>query len=72
MKKFLLIALIIILTGCTNNEENIKNEYIAMKSSLIEEKITSKDVDALPIDIVSNIDRINEEEVNYKVIFKVI
>lgn len=70
MKKFLLIALIIILTGCTNNEENIKNEYIAMKSSLIEEKITSKDVDALPIDIVSNIDRINEEEVNYKVIFK--
>ena len=70
MKKFLLIALIIILTGCTNNEENIKNEYIAMKSSLIEEKITSKDVDALPIHIVANIDRINEEEVNYKVIFK--
>ena len=67
MKKFLLIILIIILTGCTNNEENTKNEYIAMKSNLIKEEIISYSADELPIEVTTNLDRINEEEISYKV-----
>ena len=67
MKKFLLIILIIFLTGCTNKNEDVKSEYIAMKNHLFEEKIEDNN-DDLPLDIVVNVDRLDEEEVVYKVI----
>lgn len=68
MKKFLLIILIIILTGCTNQEENTKNQYIAAKSHLIKEKIELEKNNELPLDVIINLDRIDEEEINYEVI----
>ena len=67
MKKFLLIILIIFLTGCINKNEDVKSEYIAMKNHLFEEKIEDNNAD-LPLDIVVNVDRLDEEEVVYKVI----
>lgn len=67
MKKFLLIILIIFLTGCTNEKEDVKSEYIAMKNNLIEEKIDNKK-EELPLDITINIDRTGEELINYQVI----
>ena len=40
MKKVTIIffLMILILTGCENKEEETKNEYISMKSNLLEEK----------------------------------
>lgn len=67
MKKVLLIVLIIFLTGCTNEKENVKSEYIAMKNHLLEGKIVEMNED-LPLDIVINVDRLDEEEVFYQVI----
>ncbi len=58
---------IFFLIGCENIEEDSKNEYLSMKNSLLEEKEYT-DVNELPLDITTRIDRINEEKVNYKVI----
>ena len=66
MKKILLIILIVFLTGCTNTEEDNKSEYIALKSNLLEEQITNEK-EELPVDITVNLDRINEEKIDYKV-----
>ena len=68
MKKFLLIILIFFLTGCTNNEETIKNEYIAMKSNLLSANIINETEANLPLDIIININRDNEEHITYDVI----
>ena len=68
MKKFLLIILIFFLTGCTNNEETIKNEYIAMKSNLLSGNIINETSENLPLDIMINLDRNNEELITYDVI----
>lgn len=68
MKKFLLIILIFFLTGCTNNEETIKNEYIAMKSNLLSANIINETSENLPLDIMINLDRNNEELITYDVI----
>lgn len=71
MKKFniLLILLLILVTGCTNKNtgEEDKSEYLAMKSNLIEneEFLEASDLD---FDITISVDRINDEEVSYRVI----
>lgn len=52
-------------TGCQNQEEEIKNEYIAIKNDVFEEK-NYKD-EEIPVDVVVTIDRINEEELLYEV-----
>lgn len=62
---FLLISMLLI-TGCENKEEAEKNEYIAIKSDLIDHKEYT-DLGDLPLDIVLRLDRLNEEEVIYKV-----
>ena len=69
MKKVSIIffLMILILTGCENKEEETKNEYISMKSNLLEEEKYT-DISNLPIDITVKIDRIDEERVKYKVI----
>lgn len=68
MKKFLLIILIVLLTGCTNQEENVKNEYIAMKNSLLAANIINENSEKLPLDIIINLDRNNDEVITYDVI----
>ena len=70
MKKIniLLILLLILVTGCSNNTgEEDKSEYLAMKSNLIEneEFLEASDLD---FDITVSVDRINDEEVSYRVI----
>ena len=69
MKKVFLVMLLcmLLLTGCKNKEEDEKNEYLAMKSSLLEsKKYTSSD--DLVCDITVMVDRLGEEEVSYKVV----
>lgn len=69
MKKKVIILLfcIIFISGCENREEAVKNEYIAMKNQAFSfDEYTAKE--ALPVDIVTTIERINEELVNYKIV----
>lgn len=54
------------LTGCENKEEDDKNEYLAMKSSLIETKEYA-DLENMMCDIIVDIIRIDEEKVEYRV-----
>lgn len=69
MKKnmLLLIIILLILTGCENKEEQVKSEYIAMKNQLMNAKNYSEN---LPLDIVTSIDRKNEEGYEYKITLK--
>ena len=68
MKKVTIIfLLILILVGCENKKEENKDEYISIKKQLLEEKEYTKRED-LPVDITVQIDRVDEEKVNYKVI----
>lgn len=61
----LLLFSLILITGCENEEETIKNEYIAMKNQTFNDK-NYTDTE-LPVDIVTTIERIDEEAINYKV-----
>lgn len=66
MKKFYILILfsLLLLSGCENKEEANKNKYIAMKNATFNEKnYVSED---LPVDIVTTIERINDETINYK------
>lgn len=68
-KSYILIGLfLIILTGCENEEESIKNEYIAMKNQTFDEK--NYQDEELPVEIITTIERIDEEAINYKVTIK--
>lgn len=62
----LLLVSLLFITGCNNKEEDEKNEYIATKTNLIKETNYTEKED-LPLDIVTVINRINEEEVEYTV-----
>ena len=70
--KYLILLLIcfsisFIITGCKNQEEDSKNEYISLKSKLLkEERFTN--IDDLPLEITTQVDRIDEEIIKYKVI----
>ena len=70
MKKKLIIASLCIffLVGCDNKEEVIKNEYISMKSNLLEEEKYTKSED-LPLDIIIDIKR-EDEIIKYSVKLK--
>ena len=64
---FLIMTLVIIITGCNNKEEKDKNEYLDMKSKLLEHtKFLSED--DLTLDIVINVDRETVEKINYEVV----
>lgn len=69
MKKILLILFLSILlfTGCENKEEIEKNDYLDMKSQLLEHK-EFVSLEELKCNIVVNIDRKDEEKVIYEVI----
>lgn len=68
MKKeyILLIFSLFLISGCENKEEAMKNEYIAMKTETFNDKNYTKE--DLPVDIVTTINRITEETVEYKTI----
>ena len=68
MKKLsiiLLVFVLILMTGCEdNNNETEKNDYIALKSTLVETTSFNKGED-INFDIVIKVDRIDEETVSY-------
>lgn len=68
MKKILLILLVsfTFLTGCENKEEEEKNEYLAMKSNLLETKKYTN-LEEIMCDIIVDINRLDEEQVEYSV-----
>lgn len=68
MKKFYILVFIslVIFTGCENKKEELKNEYLTMKSDLLKSNSFSSS-DELPCDIEVNIDRVDEEIVSYEV-----
>lgn len=64
MKKILVLLLVLFfISGCENKEELLKNEYIAMKNDAFNEKNYNERY--LPVDIVTTIERIDDEEVTY-------
>lgn len=69
MKKrlVLLIVFLLLVTGCGNKDEESKNEYLTIKSDLLESTKFEKS-DNVNCDITVSIDRINDEEVSYRVI----
>ena len=68
LKRIFVVLMLFVLVGCSTKEEDDKSEYIAIKSHLLEEKNYMLD-EELPLDIAINIDRTEEEIVNYKVVF---
>ena len=69
MKRRILVGLLLLLlVGCSTKEEVSRNEYIAIKSNLLEES-TYTDSLELPLDIVVSLDRTDEEVIDYKVVF---
>lgn len=69
MKKLLLILLIFFTVACdySNVSEEAKNEYINKKEELTK-KEEFENIDNIPFDITISLDRINEEEITYRVI----
>ena len=67
MKKtyLLLIISLFFISGCENKEEVTKNEYLAMKNETFDEANYINDY--LPLDIIAYINRVGEEEIDYKV-----
>lgn len=61
---FLIVISIIILSGCTTNDEDMKVEYIAVKNNLLERSYYE---DEIPLDVIVTFDRIDEEEIKYKI-----
>lgn len=64
-KQILVLIGLLFITGCENKEETIKNEYIAMKNQTLDEKNYQNE--ELPVEIITTIERIDEEAINYKV-----
>lgn len=71
MKKvyILLCLVILVITGCENQKENTKNEYLTIKTKLAEATkfISSEE---LPISIITDIKRKNDETINYTITLK--
>lgn len=60
----LLLLSLIFITGCETKEEATKKEYIAMKNATFDDENYKKE--KLPFDIVTTIERVDEEEINYQ------
>lgn len=68
MKKLLVIVpLLILMVGCTNSSEENKIAYLEYKSEL-EEKETFNEEESLDFNVYFNIERINEEIVDYSLV----
>lgn len=70
MKKIYILfgLMLLILTGCENKEEILKNNYISIKNQTL--KTSNFEKEELPVDIITTIERIDEENIIYKVIIK--
>lgn len=66
MKIFLLILPLILLMGCTNEVEENKYSYLTYKSELQEQEVF--DEEAIDFNTFFNIERVNEEVINYSLI----
>ena len=66
-KYLLLLVLLLFLFGCDNWEEDVKNDYLSMKSDLIKETSFSS-LEEINCDVSVFIDRIDEEKVSYEMI----
>lgn len=68
MKKLLVIVpLLMLMVGCTNSSEENKIAYLEYKSEL-EEKETFNEEESLDFNVYFNIERINEEIVDYSLV----
>lgn len=68
MKKLLVIVpLLILMVGCTNSSEENKIAYLEYKNEL-EEKETFNEEESLDFNVYFNIERINEEIVDYSLV----
>lgn len=68
MKKLLvIIPLLMLMVGCTNSSEENKIAYLEYKSEL-EEKETFNEEESLDFNVYFNIERINEEIVDYSLV----
>lgn len=67
-KCILFLMFLFLLSGCENKEEKLKKEYIDIKSNLLESDgyVSASE---LPFDITVNVDRIDKENIKYKVTF---
>ena len=59
--------ILFVFTGCENKEEQAKSEYIAAKSNLLS---MNNYMEEFPLEIIVSIDRVEEEKINYKVVFQ--
>ena len=66
---FIIFFLCLFLFGCDNSEEQLRNKYLNMKNNLLDE-IEYTDRNNLPLEIETVIDRVDEENIKYKIILK--
>ena len=69
MKKgyILLFLMLVLLMGCDNHKEEVKNDYLSMKSDLL--KVTDfSSLEDINCDVSVFIDRIDDERVSYEMI----
>lgn len=68
-KYIILIFLVFFLIGCENKEEEVKNDYLSMKSELL--KATSfSSLEELGFDVSFSIDRSDDETVFYEMVIE--
>lgn len=66
MKKYLLIGMIFILVGCSNEIEEQKTVYTELKKELfIQENFTN--IEDIPFNITTTVQRKTEEQIQYEV-----
>lgn len=66
---FIIFFLCLFLFGCDNSEEQLRNKYLNMKNNLLDE-IEYTDRNDLPLEIETVIDRVDEENIKYKIVLK--
>lgn len=64
----IIIVFLLLLTGCNNKVEEEKNEYLDTKA-ILETNVEFYDVEKLPCEITVSLDRIDDENVSYNVLF---
>ena len=63
-KYILLLFCLLFISGCENEKENLKNEYITLKNETLKEENYIEC--SLPVEIITTIERTDEENITYK------
>lgn len=66
-KKLILFLILLLLTGCNNELEEEKNDYLTYKNELNKVETWNK-LEELPCDITISIDKTGDEEISYRAI----